>query len=90
MSKLSEILKQVEGTEDVLIHSEELSWLTTLLQLVDVTQPGAEEHLMKFFKSKCQVVKTHRAQLVKYVCKCAGAVTCRCMTCIVTVCCFCL
>lgn len=77
MGKLSEMLKQKEGIEDVFIHSEEHSWLATLLQLVDVTETGAEKHLMMFFnKSKSLVVKTHREQLVKYVCACAETSTC--------------
>ena len=41
MVKLREILKQKDGLEKELCRSEELSWLTTLLLLVDVTKPGA-------------------------------------------------
>ena len=69
MVKLSDILKQKELKEE-LCSSEELCWLLLLLQLVDVTKTGAEEHLMKFFaKGKsCQVLKTHRVQMIKAVC----------------------
>ena len=69
MEKLSDILKQKELKEE-LHNSEGLWWLVLLLQLVDVTKSGAEEHLMKFFPKgqTSQVLKTHRAQLTKYVC----------------------
>ncbi|KAL5466919.1 hypothetical protein EMCRGX_G031082 [Ephydatia muelleri] len=67
VEKLSDILKQKELKEE-LHNSEGLWWLVLLLQLVDVTKSGAEEHLMKFFPKgqTSQVLKTHRAQLTKY------------------------
>ena len=71
MEKLREILKQKDGLEGELCSSEELGWLTTLLQVVDVTKPGAEEHLMKFLnKGRSEVLKTHRPHLTKEVCPC--------------------
>ena len=69
VDKLSDILKQKE-LKGELYSSEGLGWLRLLLQLVDVTKSGAEEHLMEFFpKGKSsQVLKAHRAQLTKDVC----------------------
>ena len=69
MEKLSKILKQKDGLEGKLCSSEELGWLTILLQVVDVTNPGADNHLMKFCsKGGSEVLKPHRAQLSKEVC----------------------
>ena len=70
MDKLSDILKQKE-LKDELCSSEGLCWLLLLLQLVDVTKSGAEEHLMKFFakgRTMSESLKTHRAELTKDVC----------------------
>ena len=81
MDKLSDILKQKELKEE-LRNSEGLCWLLLLLQLVDVTKSGAEEHLMKFFakgKIMSEALKTHRVQLtkdVRYTCICLGLVHC--------------
>eukprot|EP00731_Ephydatia_muelleri_P026844 Em0018g944a len=69
VDKLSDILKQKELKEE-LRNSEGLCWLVLLLQLVDVTKSGAEEHLMKFFakgKIMSEALKTHRVQLTKDV-----------------------
>ena len=69
MEKLRGILKQKDGLEEELCSSEELGWLITLLQLVDVTKPGAEEHLMKFLsKGGSKVLKPHHEHLSKEVC----------------------
>ena len=71
MDKLREIL-QKQDIDEELCCSEELGWLSALLNLVDVTKPGAAEHLMKFFsKGKSRVLKTHHTQLTKDVCTCA-------------------
>ena len=71
MEKLREILKHKDGLEGELCRSEELGWLSTLLKLVDVTKPGADEHLKKFLnKGRSEVLKTHRAHLTKEVCPC--------------------
>ena len=81
MDKLSDILKQKELKEE-LRNSEGLCWLVLLLQLVDVTKSGAEEHLMKFFakgKIMSEALKTHRVQLTKdvcYTCICLDLIHC--------------
>ncbi|KAL5466959.1 hypothetical protein EMCRGX_G031124 [Ephydatia muelleri] len=67
VDKLSDVLKQ-KGVSEELCSSEGQRWLCLLLQLVDVTKPGAEEHLMKFFAkgtTKSEALKTHHAQLTK-------------------------
>ena len=71
VDKLREILQNQDINEEW-CSSEELGWLSVLLDLVDVTKPGAAEHLMRFFsKGKSQALKTHRTQLTKDVCTCA-------------------
>ena len=72
MDKLREIIQKQPDMNEELCRSEELGWFSALLDLVDVTKPGADEHLMKFFsKGKSQALKTHRPQLTKDVCICA-------------------
>ena len=44
-------------------------WLKFLLHLVDVTKPGADEHLVMYFsRAKSQVLKKYYAQLCDDVC----------------------
>ena len=74
MDKLREILQKQPDTcmNEELCSCEEFGWLSALLDLVDVTKPGAAEHLMKFFsKGKSQVLKAHHTQMTKDVCTCA-------------------
>ena len=55
--------------------SEGLGWLRLLLQLVDVTTPGAEEHLMKLFAKAKTMSESHHVQLTNYVCyNCANGI----------------
>ena len=68
MEGLSEILKQKMKSDELLSTSEEVGWLTALLQLVDLTKPGADEHLNKFLKGKSPILKKHRAYITKNVC----------------------
>ena len=70
MDKLSDVLKQ-KGVSEERCSFEGQRWLLLLLQLVDVTKPGADEHLMKFFgkgTTKSEALKAHHAQLTKDVC----------------------
>ena len=68
MEGLSEILKQKMKSDELLSTSEEVGWLTALLQLVDLTKPGADEHLIKFLKGKSPILKKHHAYITKNVC----------------------
>ena len=69
MDKLREILEQKQDVNEEMCRSEELGWLSALLDLVDVTKPGAAEHLVKFFrKGKSQALMTHPTQLTRDVC----------------------
>ncbi|KAL5466973.1 hypothetical protein EMCRGX_G031138 [Ephydatia muelleri] len=67
VDKLSDVLKQ-KGVSEERCSFEGQRWLLLLLQLVDVTKPGADEHLMKFFgkgTTKSEALKAHHAQLTK-------------------------
>ena len=69
MEKVCDILRQNKLEE--LCCSEGLGWLGLLLQLVDVTTPGAEEHLMKLFakaKTMNEWSESHHVQLTNDVC----------------------
>ena len=65
MDKLREVLQDVN---EEMCSSVELGWLSALLDLVDMTKPGAAEHLKFFSKGKSQVLRTHHTQLTKDVC----------------------
>ena len=65
MDKLRKVLQDVN---EEMCRSEELGWLSALLDLVDVTKPGAAEYLKFFSKDKSQVLRTHHTQLAKDVC----------------------
>ena len=72
VGKLREILQKKDMDEE-LCRSEELGWLSALLDVVDVTKPGASEHLIKFFtKVNNRALKTHCTQLIKDVCIICG------------------
>ena len=72
VDKLREILQKQDINEE-LCSCEEFGWLSALLDLVDVTKPGADEHLIRFFsRGKSQALKAHRIQLTKDVCIICG------------------
>ncbi|KAL5475173.1 hypothetical protein EMCRGX_G027240 [Ephydatia muelleri] len=64
VEKLCDILRQNKLEE--LCCSEGLCWLRLLLKLVDVTTPGAEEHLMKLFAKGKTMNESHHVHLTNY------------------------
>lgn len=68
MEQLSKILEQ-KSISEVVRSSHEQRWLTFLLDLVDVTKAGADEHLVVYFiKAKSKVLKKYQTELFEKVC----------------------
>ena len=67
MEKLNELL-QHNGMENDMCDRMVVKWLVLLLQLVDVTQPGSENHLAMFVTGAYSVLQIHAEQVVQEVC----------------------
>ena len=68
VEQLSKILEQ-KCIREVVRSLHEQRWLQFLLDLVDVTKAGADEHLVVYFiKANSQVLKKHQTELFEKVC----------------------